>query len=226
MPEYHHNQLEAADEPTTSDALTDALIAGEWLEPELFHARLTAARLAHPEVDTLYALHAARISNPARRRDKTAEKIKEQQQEEPARAERFKKVPARQWEGKNNEARTFLEEEYQGRCQICDTTFPKRDGRPYFEGLYLVSYTQARWIDRPGNVLCLCATCGAKFQHGSVEAEEDVLSQVERWRASREGGSRTHALHVKLCGEEVAIRFSERHTLDLQELLTASSGAS
>jgi hypothetical protein len=166
------------------------------------------------------------VSNPAHRRDKTAEEIKEQQQEEPARSERFKKVPTKQWEGKNNEARTFLEEEYQGKCQICDTTFLKRDGRPYFEGLYLVPYTQRRWIDRPGNVLCLCATCCAKFKHGSVEAEEDVLSQVERWRASREGGSRTHGLHVKLCGEEIEIRFRERHIIDLQELLTASSGAS
>ncbi|MGB0385686.1 MAG: DEAD/DEAH box helicase [Ardenticatenaceae bacterium] len=59
--DYHHSQLVGAGEPTTLDVLADALMAGEWLDAELFHARLTAARLAHPETDTLYALHAARI---------------------------------------------------------------------------------------------------------------------------------------------------------------------
>lgn len=38
-------------------------------------------------------------------------------------------------------------------------TFPKRDGQPYFEGIYLVSRTSARWLDQPANVLCLRDVC-------------------------------------------------------------------
>lgn len=163
------------------------------------------------------------VNDPARRRHKTTQEIKQQQQEEPPRAERFTKVPRKRWERKNNEARLFLEEEYQGKCQICDSTFRKRDGQPYFEGLYLVSYTQARWVDRPGNVLCLCATCCAKFQHGAVEAKENILTQVEKWQAYREGGSQSHSLHIKLCDQDTLIYFTERHMIDLQQLLSTSS---
>lgn len=41
--------------------LGEALAAGRWLSPEIFRSRLTASRLKHPELDTLYALRAARI---------------------------------------------------------------------------------------------------------------------------------------------------------------------
>jgi len=87
--------------------------------------------------------------------------------------------------------------------------------------LYLVSRTGARWIDRPGNVLCLCATCCAKFQHGPVEAD-DMLSQIERFKALRESGAGSPSLRIRLCEQETTIRFTERHLIDLQEMLNAS----
>ena len=113
-------------------------------------------------------------------------------------------------------------EQYDGQCQICGDTFQKRDGEPYFEGLYLVSRTQAQWIDRPGNVLCLCATCCAKFQYGSVEAD-DILEEVKAFCTRNEGGNGNPTLHMRLCGEDVKVSFTERHLLDLQGLLKASS---
>jgi hypothetical protein len=64
----------------------------------------------------------------------------------------------------------------------------KRDGSPYFEGVYLVSHTNAAWIDRLGNVLCLCPTCTAKFLYGEVHAP-DVLEQIHSWRAKIEGAA-------------------------------------
>ena len=107
-----------------------------------------------------------------------------------------------------------------GPCQICGETFIKRDETPYFEGLYLVSRTKARWTDRPGNAICLCATCCAKFQQGTVVAD-DILVQIGTWRPQREGGGDAR-LTLQLCGEHVALRFTEKHLLDLQEIIKAA----
>jgi hypothetical protein len=126
------------------------------------------------------------------------------------------------WDEKNSQTRDFLEAEYNGCCQICQDTFYKRDGKPYFEGLYLVSYTRAEWIDRPGNVLCLCATCAAKFQYGSVEAD-DVLEQLQAFQTQKEGGNAVLTLRIRLCGEDAYIRFTERHVVNLQELLKVAA---
>jgi len=159
------------------------------------------------------------VSNPEFRRERVQRSIEDDKEAEPAIHERFQRVPRRVWEAKDGSMRQFLAEQYAGRCQICDQTFTKRNGAPYFEGLYLVARTQARWIDRPGNVICLCATCCAKFQFGVVQAP-DILQQITAWRTQREGGSDTR-LTLDLCGEHVAIRFTEKHLLDLQEIIKA-----
>lgn len=163
------------------------------------------------------------VADPERRRSRIADDIKEDIENEPAREIRFKRVPRKIWESQNSEVRVFLEKQYQGKCQICDDTFLKRNGKPYFEGVYIVSYTGARWIDKPGNVLCLCATCCAKFQHGPVEEEQDIVEQIRSFKARKEGGEGQPCLMVKLCGSQVKIRFTEKHLLDLQGLVQTSS---
>ncbi|MBU2522676.1 MAG: hypothetical protein KKE23_00090, partial [Nanoarchaeota archaeon] len=52
------------------------------------------------------------ISDPNRRRERTQEEIKEARSNEPPIMKRFKRVPAKEWERKNNEVRTFLKEQY------------------------------------------------------------------------------------------------------------------
>ena len=83
---------------------------------------------------------------------------------------------------------------------------PQARRSPYFEALYLVARTKARWIDRPGNVLCLCATCCVKLQHGPVEAE-DLMEQVLNWRPEAEGGDEPANLCMSVCGEGVVVPF-------------------
>jgi ATP-dependent helicase HepA len=60
MKEYLENQLELADTPSPCSIET-TLIQQRFVAPEIFRARLTAARLRHPATDNIYALHAARI---------------------------------------------------------------------------------------------------------------------------------------------------------------------
>ncbi len=157
------------------------------------------------------------VGNPELRRKRLREEIEKSKREEPEK--RFVRVPRKVWEAKNYEVRTFLREQYDGRCQICSSTFRKRDGEPYFEGLYMVSSTKAGWIDRPGSVLCLCATCCAKFQHGEVETEEGVLEQITSLRTYHEGGNGEPVLHIRLCGEDEKVRFSEQHLVELQVMV-------
>lgn len=134
-------------------------------------------------------------------------------------SQRFKRVPAKKWEQKDNSVKHFLKEQYGGKCQICDYTFTKRNGEPYFEGLYLVSRTKAAWIDKPGNVLCLCANCCAEFEHGHVEADK-ISEQINVFKCVNEGGTENTAIiKLKLCGEDVELKFTERHIVDLQEIL-------
>ncbi len=164
-----------------------------------------------------------RVGNPDRRRDRVQESIQDDRTAEPGRTDRIRQVTHQVWEGKDESVRAFLFEQYAGQCQICDATFPQKDGTPYFEGLHLISRTKGRWIDRPGNVICVCPTCRAKFQYGSVVAP-DILDQVTAWRTRREGGFGT-SLALELCGVPVQIHFTEKHLLDLQEILKSSEKA-
>jgi len=59
--DYYADQLVAGDSPAARDPFFAAITAGTAVDPDVFRARLTAARLARPQVDSLYALHAARI---------------------------------------------------------------------------------------------------------------------------------------------------------------------
>ena len=125
-------------------------------------------------------------------------------------------------ESKDPDTRAFLRAEYNGRCQICNETFPQRNGEPYFEGVYLVSIRKFGWIDYPGNILCLCATCAAKFRYGSVEAD-DILGQIQTFCQSREGSAGDLTIEIRLCGELERIRFTERHALRLKAMIGSES---
>jgi hypothetical protein len=160
------------------------------------------------------------VNNPEFRRERVHDAIAEGIAGEPLSQERSSRVSRRIWEAKDSAVRQFLVEQYGGHCQICSQTFTMRNNAPYFEALYLVSRTEGRWLDRPGNAICLCATCCAKFQHGTVEAP-DILDQITTWRTRQEDGDDA-SLTLRLCGEYVELWFTEKHLLDLQEIVKSA----
>jgi len=204
----------------------DPTFDGNRNEPAVdFRAELerTFSRDDSERSEESYALEPGPVPNPAARRERLEKEIRADIDKEPTREERVRLVKHVVWEDKDVAVRTFLREQYGGTCQICATKpFLKRDGEPYFTGVYLVPHTKARWIDRPGNALCLCATCCAKFLHGSVEAP-DIVQQIQCYRAHREGGMDHAELTIKLCGAPARIRISERHMLELQSMLESAS---
>jgi len=59
--EYHEDQLINAESTSKPTNLSEKLAAEQLLDVPLFQARLTAARLSHPQIDNLYSLKSARI---------------------------------------------------------------------------------------------------------------------------------------------------------------------
>ena len=161
------------------------------------------------------------VSNPERRREQTDKEIAAAREKEPHQSERQKTLPRTVWESKNPDVRSKLKQWYAGKCQICSETFQKRDGDNYFEAFYLVSRTEkgAAWLDRVGNVLCLCADCSAKFQFGPIESPADIQKKIADLKLVNEGGTQPHTVSIRLCGKDVAINFEERHLIDLQLML-------
>jgi hypothetical protein len=157
------------------------------------------------------------IRNPEQYRTRIQQELEQAKAEEPVIDARFRRVPRKVWDEKDGDVRAFLEAEYAGHCQICGQTFPKRNGQPYFEGVYIISRTEAQWLDNAGNVLCLCPTCTAKFEYGAVQAE-DIVDQLLALTTRLEGDG-GEVIRILLCNHEVSIRFTERHLVRFQALL-------
>jgi len=155
-------------------------------------------------------------------RERVRLKYRDKKHAEPSRKERVRSVTVDVWDAKNQLVRDFFVSEYGGKCQICDSTFPRRsDGIPYFEAVYLIPHSKAAWTDAPGSVVCLCAQCSAKWQHGAVECP-DVINQLSELQTESEAGSKPR-LKFQLVGNDVSIRFSDRHLVEVQELLNSAS---
>lgn len=87
----------------------------------------------------------------------------------------------------------------------------------------MIPHSEAAWTDDPGSVICLCALCSAKFQHGAVECQ-DIAQQIHSQKTAEEGGKVQPSINVKLIGKPVVIKFSERHLIEVQELLGVAAG--
>jgi hypothetical protein len=87
---------------------------------------------------------------------------------------------------------------------------------------YLVHRRQARWLDNPGNALCLCADHFAQWRYAAKEPIEDITSQIERLRLKAEGGNGSLAINFKMLGIDCAIFYDERHFLELRVLLSVT----
>jgi hypothetical protein len=161
------------------------------------------------------------VKNPERRREKSYDEHRERQQQEPSADARRKKTLRTILEGPDKQIREYLYQRYKGKCQICQKTFPEKNGKPFFIANYIVERKVARAVDASANALCLCAEHFAKWQHGAIETEH-IIKQIDSYKTKSEGGLDRPILRIKLCGEECLIIYEEKHFLELQEFLRAS----
>lgn len=162
-----------------------------------------------------------KVRNPERRRKKTAEEHRDRLNRAPSVDDTRKETYRTILEGPDPQVREYLFQMYGGKCQICNDTFPERDGKPFFVASYIVERQKSGGVDTPANALCLCADHFAKFKHGAIEAE-DIPIQIKNFQTESEGGVCKSVLDIKLCGEKCEIHFKEKHLLDLQELIKVS----
>ncbi|MGE0086665.1 MAG: hypothetical protein AB7S75_19845 [Desulfococcaceae bacterium] len=62
--------------------------------------------------------------------------------------------------------KSFLLEEYKGKCQLCATELLLSTGKKWIETFHIVETKDAWWADRPFNILGLCPNCHALAKHG------------------------------------------------------------
>lgn len=123
----------------------------------------------------------------------------------------------------NKLAREFLEQEYQGRCQVTGETFPKRTGGNYFEALSLVGRLDAEHLNDPGNMLCLCADVAAQFMYAEFAWLDSVEEKILGFKAEKEGGTEAmRKISARVAGKTLTITWSERHFLRLCALWNAA----
>jgi len=158
------------------------------------------------------------VKNPVRRGDKHKDAYKEKIRNEPSSEDRRRVTERILLEGPNESVRINLYEWYHGKCQICGETWPKRDGSPFFAAAYLVERRHARWIDEPGNAICLCAEHFAQWRH-AAKITSDVINQINNMRLKAEGGDGKLVIHFSMFGEGYTISFGERHLLELRKLV-------
>lgn len=64
--------------------------------------------------------------------------------------------------------------------------------------------------------------CSTKFMYGFVEAG-NISEQINGFKCVNEGGTENTAIiKLKLCGEDVELEFTERHIVNLQEILKSA----
>ena len=189
-------------------------------KPGSVHANLEAA-FNRPGETKLRRdpIAATSVPDEEARRAQIRTELVQRRSAEPNRSERLRAQTANVLESKDKAVREFLQQEYGGDCQICGdlNVFARgSDGQPYFEGVYLSPHAEAAWTDRPGNVISLCALCSAKWQNGDKRTP-DLEAQILRLWADDHGPPK-RSIAATLTGRAIEVRFTKRHSLELQEL--------
>ena len=164
------------------------------------------------------------LSNSSRRAEKLAKAYSENIKKEPSAEARRKETERSLLEPPNEAVRASLFEWYQGSCQICDERWPKKDGYPYFTAAYIVERQFKRWLDEPGNALCLCAKHFAQWKLAAKHSTTEIMGQISKLKLNNEGGDGDLSIHLSLAGHKISIRFCERHALALRKLIDATTG--
>ena len=122
----------------------------------------------------------------------------------------------------SKEEKQFLNQEYEGKCQICNKVIIKKDGSKYFEAINILDTSQMRDSDLRGlstgwNSLCLCPNHAAEYMYGAVS-----LYNFIEWVMSveiEEGKDDFFFYKIKLQGKKTEIKFTPKHLLAIRVAL-------
>lgn len=121
----------------------------------------------------------------------------------------------------NKEERVFLEQEYDGHCQICLKQIRKYNGKHYFEAINIIKFDnlpeRLRNSGKYGwNSLCLCPNCAAEYNYCSKKISS-LHEQVMRLEV-QPNSEDTVDIEIEMPeGKARRIRYSPRHFMALKE---------
>jgi hypothetical protein len=135
---------------------------------------------------------------------------------------RFRSVVTHEHRETKKRATGYLRDQYsteQGvHCQICQQSSEfKVDGDWYFERIEFVGNRERLHHQ---NYLSLCPRCAAKYTHVRNTSDEALLDGVKNLTIAPGVGS--VMLPVTVNGEELEIRFTGKHAIDVRAVLTAA----
>lgn len=162
------------------------------------------------------------VKNPERRAAKLAKRIRDNFADEPIAAARRSTVERTLLEASDPAVRAKLFEWYHGKCQICERTWPERNGDPYFVSAYLVERKHARALDDPANAICLCAEHFAQWKLAARKAPK-IIEQIQDLALPFEGGKAELCLRFRMFEWEFTLKYCEQHLLALKQLLEVSA---
>jgi len=179
-------------------------------------------RIGNINSDELHELPTA-VSNPDRYRRNSEESVREAiliHREGP----RVVAFSVTRNVASNKLAREFLEQEYNGNCQVTGKTFQKRTAGNYFEALSLVGRLDAQYLNDAGNMLCLCPDMVARFMHGQFEWIDSVEEKILAFKTEKERGTMNmRQVTANVAGDKLTITWSERHFIKLCALWSCAS---
>ena len=123
----------------------------------------------------------------------------------------------------SEEERQFLLAEYEGICQICGGSILRYDGKPYFEAINVIKFSQmmeeyAQSSDLGWNSLCLCPNCAARYNYCSKDIST-LYNQVMGQEVIPDS-ELPMTVSIQLPeGTPTTIQYTPRHFLALQRAL-------
>ncbi len=162
------------------------------------------------------------VSNPDRYQEKLTEGVEDAVEDHLSTPRRISFSPVK-YQPSNEEARSFLYEQYRGQCQVTGKTFPKASRNTtgmvenYFEACSLLPYMNADYLSDAGNMLCVSADTMAKFKCASYEFLDSLEDTIESFKANSQQTENV-IVRISLAGEKCAITWSQRHFMRLVAL--------
>ncbi len=166
--------------------------------------------------------NATPVNNPARYQEKLGDEVEDAIKTHQTSQRIVTFSPVRD-QPSNSQARAFLYSEYQGKCQITGDTFQKAStnaegvAENYFEACALLSCSNADYLNKEGNMLCVSANTMAKLKNASFEWVDDIETVIDEFQQAG-SASETIAVKVQLAGEECTVTWSQRHFMRLVAL--------
>ncbi len=129
--------------------------------------------------------------------------------------------------GRYINGKEFLKEQYNGRCQICNTRLDIGNGNPFF---YLTHITEVKheraYGDMVWNILCLCPNCHALIKHGrnnDLSNIQQIANQASDHEIApepiEERNGDFYIVNIRLAGKERQLFYNPIHLRKISVLV-------